>query len=220
MLIFLSKSPGGTARSKCNIWHRLTCRGGRSDGHVMTKISRIYWLPFFLTHGVSLLGDVDLVPTEVRFNCGQQEEPAILISRLLIRMRRMYEASIRLDFTKNVWNSQNAIWSHAFEPSITRNLITRVLTICHVKLTQRTTIVQKRFDLWSLSPALRNLWLLLVIKKIYQGDLGIPLSYILLYFHLLHREFSWRLRGAVIRTCVHIMGLYNTLALSLTIANQ
>ena len=109
LLIFLSKSPGGTARSKCNIWHRLTCRGGRSDGHVMTKISRIYWLPFFLTHGVSLLGDVDLVPTKVRFNCGRQEEPAILISRLLIRMRRMYEASIRLDFTKNVWNSQNAI---------------------------------------------------------------------------------------------------------------
>ena len=75
----------------------------------MTKISRIYWLPFFLTHGVSLLGDVDLVPTEVRFNCGQQEEPPVLISRLLIRMRRMYEANIRLDFTKNVWNSQNAI---------------------------------------------------------------------------------------------------------------
>ena len=32
------------------------------------------------------------------FNCRRQEEPAILISRLLIRMRRMYLASIRLDF--------------------------------------------------------------------------------------------------------------------------
>ena len=29
--------------------------------------------------------------------CGRQEEPAILISRLLLRMRRMYVASIRLD---------------------------------------------------------------------------------------------------------------------------
>ena len=28
----------------------------------------------------------------------RQEEPAILISRLLSRMRRMYAASIRLDF--------------------------------------------------------------------------------------------------------------------------
>ena len=49
-----------------------------------------------------------------------------------------------------------------FGPSITRNLITRVFTICHVKLTQRTALEQKRFDLPSLSPALRNLWLLLV----------------------------------------------------------
>ena len=31
-------------------------------------------------------------------NCERQEEPAILISRLLLRMRRMYVASIRLDF--------------------------------------------------------------------------------------------------------------------------
>ena len=45
-------------------------------------------------------------------------------------------------------------------------LITRVLTICLVKLTQHATLEQKRFswrfDLRSLSPALRNLWLLLV----------------------------------------------------------
>ena len=31
-------------------------------------------------------------------NCGRQEEPVILNSRLLLRMRRMYVASIRLDF--------------------------------------------------------------------------------------------------------------------------
>ena len=30
--------------------------------------------------------------------CGRQEEPAILIFRLLLRMRGMYVASIRLDF--------------------------------------------------------------------------------------------------------------------------
>ena len=33
-----------------------------------------------------------------RYKGGRQEEPAILISRLLLRMRRMYVASIRLDF--------------------------------------------------------------------------------------------------------------------------
>ena len=76
--------------------------GGRSDGHVMTKISRIYWFPFFLTHGVLLLGDVDLVPTKVRFNCGQQEEPAILISRLLfthashVRSQHSFGLSLRM----------------------------------------------------------------------------------------------------------------------------
>ena len=41
-------------------------------------------------------------------NCGRQKEPAILISRLLLRMRRMYVASIHLTSTKNVWNAQNA----------------------------------------------------------------------------------------------------------------
>ena len=59
------------------------------------------------------------------------------------------------------------IWPRAFGPSITRNLITRVLTICRVKLTQSTAIEQKRFDLRSLSSALHNLWLLLVIHCIY-----------------------------------------------------
>ena len=40
--------------------------------------------------------------------------------------------------TKNEWNAKNAIGSRAFGPSITRNLITRVLTASHVKLTQST----------------------------------------------------------------------------------
>ena len=47
----------------------------------------------------------------------------------------------------------------------TSHLITRVLTICHGKLTQSTALEQKCFDL-SLSPALRNLQLLLVLEPI------------------------------------------------------
>ena len=43
--------------------------------------------------------------------------------------------------------------------STTRNLITPVLTICHIKLMQRTALEQKRFDLLTLSPTLHNLWL-------------------------------------------------------------
>jgi len=52
-----------------------------------------------------------------------------------------------------------------FGPSITRNLITRVLTICHMKLTQSRAMEQKRFDLRSLSLSLRNLWLLPVLNS-------------------------------------------------------
>ena len=48
--------------------------------------------------------------------CGRQEEPAILISRLLWRMRRIYVASIYLDFHEE--------WMECTE----RNLITRVWT--------------------------------------------------------------------------------------------
>ena len=73
--------------------------------------------------------------------------------------------------TWNVWNAQNALWSRAFGPSITRNLITRVLTICHVKRTRNPAPEQKRFDLPSLSPA-HNLWLLLVfIQNVYPNPL-------------------------------------------------
>ena len=44
--------------------------------------------------------------------------------------------------TKNEWNAQNALCSRVFGPSITRNLITRVLTICYVNLTQSTAMEQ------------------------------------------------------------------------------
>ena len=57
------------------------------------------------------------------------------------------------------------ITQHVFEPSITRNLITRVLTICHAKLRQSTALGQKRFELRSLSPVLSNLCLLLVLTS-------------------------------------------------------
>ena len=39
--------------------------------------------------------------------------------------------------------------------------LTRVLTICHVKLAQSTALEQKRFDLRLLSPTFRNFWVLL-----------------------------------------------------------
>ena len=80
------------------------------------------------------------------FNCGRQEEPALLISRLLLRKPAF------------VWTSTE------------RNLITRVLTICQVKLMQSTALEQKRFDLQSLSPVLRKLWLLLVLAIITIGS--------------------------------------------------
>ena len=51
----------------------------------------------------------------------------------------MYVASIRLDFHKE-WMEyiQKAIWSRAFGPSIARNMITRGLTISHLKRMQST----------------------------------------------------------------------------------
>ena len=50
-----------------------------------------------------------------------------------------------------------------FGPFITGNLITRFLTIYHVNRTESIALEQERFDPRSLSPALRNLWLLLML---------------------------------------------------------
>ena len=85
--------------------------------------------------------------------------------------------------TKNEWNAQNAMRSRAFRPSTPRTLITRVLTICQVQLTQSTTLKQKRVDLRSLSPALPNLWLLLVL----QSNLSSPIIWTPLYYG----QFVW-----------------------------
>ena len=78
-------------------------------------------------------------------------EPATLISRLLLRMRRMYIASILLDLHTFLGEP----WERPFGPSVTRNLTTRVLTIYHVKRTQSTALDQQK--------RLRNPWLLLVL---------------------------------------------------------
>ena len=87
-------------------------------------------------------------------NCGRQEEPAILISRL-------YVASRPLDFHKEgmeyTYTKRNVITHMTFYHL---NLITWVLTICHMKLTQSTVLEQKRLNLWSLSPPLPIFWLL------------------------------------------------------------
>ena len=45
-----------------------------------------------------------------------------------------------------------------------------LVSICHVKLMQSTALEQNRFDLQSLSPALRKLWLLLVLVIITIGS--------------------------------------------------
>ena len=51
-----------------------------------------------------ILGLKGLIPVRsekhynYKTNCGQKEEPTILISRLLIHMRRMYVTSVHLDF--------------------------------------------------------------------------------------------------------------------------
>ena len=72
---------------------------------------------------------------------------------------------------------KNAIRSRAFEPSVARNLIARVLTIYRLKRTQITALKHDRFVLWSLPPALCNLWLLLVLFcgcRGYQGRWKVP----------------------------------------------
>ena len=64
-------------------------------------------------------------------HCGRQEEPVILIYRLLLRMPGKYVASFIWTSTKNEWNAQKWTLLRAFGPSFTRYLITRDLTIYH-----------------------------------------------------------------------------------------
>ena len=71
-----------------------------------------------INHLHFLAGDQENCKTEVQKQniCGWQEEPAILISRLLLRMHSTYVAAFYWTSTKNEWNAQKTIWSCAFGP--------------------------------------------------------------------------------------------------------
>ena len=47
---------------------------------------------------VSTITSYTFINKKRKTNCGRQEEPAMLISKLLLRMRCMYMASIPFDF--------------------------------------------------------------------------------------------------------------------------
>ena len=81
--------------------------------------------------------------------CGREAEPANLISRFLLRMRRMYVANIILFGLPLRMNGMHVTqFDHMrLDLSTDRNLIMHVLTICHVKLTQSTALEQKCFEL-------------------------------------------------------------------------
>ena len=53
-------------------------------------------------------------------NCGQQEDPASVISKLLLCMPGTYKARFAWTSTKNKWNAQGANWTRScvFWPSI------------------------------------------------------------------------------------------------------
>ena len=61
---------------------------------------------------------------------------------------------------------QRTQFDHASLDFLSLVIWSSVLTICHVKLTRSTTTEQQRFNLRSLSSALRNLWLSLVFRAI------------------------------------------------------
>ena len=91
------------------------------------------------------------------FNCQPKEEPAILISRLLLRMHGTNVASLALPLGMN---RMHRIQSDHERLDLLSLMITCVLTIYHVICTHSKALEQKYFDLRSLSPTLRNLRLL------------------------------------------------------------
>ena len=77
---------------------------GNSTEILPTRFPKLY----ILRNGVTLnQSDISSNVTlyEVYANCGRPEEPAIQISRLLLRMSGRYVAGIRIDFTTNEWQS-------------------------------------------------------------------------------------------------------------------
>ena len=69
--------------------------------HIESQCSTLTYIPWinvlslFIWHKIN---DNTSLLIDWFIHCGRQEEPAILISRLFLRMRRMYVASICLDF--------------------------------------------------------------------------------------------------------------------------
>ena len=83
--VVASRNVGCFPRLKC-----ILLLDGNSERRTRLRVNQIYhgetdtlYVLFTLSH---------------HSNCARQEEPAILISRMLLRMRRMYVTSIRLDF--------------------------------------------------------------------------------------------------------------------------
>ena len=87
--------------------------GHLHDGVILLLRTEFFWFSFHILNLVNQWGlnnknpnfQKKAKPWRILFkcpiynsNCGQQEERAILISRLLLRMRRMYVGSIRLEF--------------------------------------------------------------------------------------------------------------------------
>ena len=125
-----------------------------------------------------------------------------------------------------------AIWSRPYGPSTPCRLIRRVLTICHVKLTQGTALeltcdqaifFSKRTgkkDTWSQvmleqkrldfrSPALHNLWLLLVIVIIIINDLILVKHHFYLTKILLINVHSFSCRFLHMETSLSFWNLWS-----------
>ena len=128
---------------------------------LLARTRALIWMDQWYRRKSSRLFRFELM---VKFSyCGLLLSPTVLLSRLLLRMRSTYVASLVWTSTKNEWNAQNAVWSPSFILSITHDLITHILTIYHVQHTQNTMWEQECFDLWLLLPALHNLWSLIVL---------------------------------------------------------
>ena len=93
----------------------------------------------------------------------------------------LVESFFFLPSTKNEWNAQNAILI-TFVSTLHLSFYDHVCFIYQVKLTQSTTLEQKRFDLRSLSPALPTLItsnydkFLLVIIIIFFKNVSLPFT--------------------------------------------
>ena len=104
-------------------------------------------------------------PDKTKHFWGRQEEPAIL--KVVYKLSRVALGTrMHLEWIEGLDRMHRAQFDHArLDLPPICNLITHVLIICHVKLMESTVLEQKRFGLRLLSPAFRNLWLLLVVLQ-------------------------------------------------------